>query len=173
MARPDFVGSPAHFALQLCRRAKTAASSYIDKLMKEKPGSFREQNLRSIRTKIAETESSRRQTYIDFNAGFTLHPIYVTDVPERARIAFTRLRLSSHRLKIETGRWSRIPREKRICPCRAVQTESHVLLHCPITEPLRRNFAMLNFSDMASLMESSPKYLAIYCQRVLLACEKE
>ena len=127
MARPDFVGSPAHFALQLCRRAKTAASSYIDKLMKEKPGSFREQNLRSIRTKIAETESSRRQTYIDFNAGFTLHPIYVTDVQERARIAFTRLRLCSHRLKIETGRWSRIPREERICPCRAVQTESHVL----------------------------------------------
>ena len=30
-------------------------------------------------------------------------------IPEYLRITFTRCRLSSHRLKIETRRWSRIP----------------------------------------------------------------
>ena len=40
-------------------------------------------------------------------------------VPEWQRIAFTRFRLSSHRLRIETGRWSRLPREQILCDCGA------------------------------------------------------
>ena len=43
----------------------------------------------------------------------TQHGVYDRLVPEYSRKAFTRLRLSSHKLKIETGRWSRIPKEAR------------------------------------------------------------
>ena len=37
-------------------------------------------------------------------------------------------------LPIETGRWTRIERERRLCPCRQIQTELHVLVHCPLAE---------------------------------------
>ena len=165
--RSDFVGSPAHLALRLSRRASTAASSYVDKLLKETPGSLRDQNLRIVQEKISESQSSRRRAYADLNGSFTYHPVYTSNVPEKARMAFTKLRLGSHRLKIETGRWSRIPRDERLCHCLEVQTETHVLLSCPLTESLRRSYSMLNFDNIISLMESSPNDLALYCQDVL------
>ena len=46
-------------------------------------------------------------------------------------------RLSSHNLKIETGRWTRQPRELRLCLCGQVQDEMHVIQFCPLTERLR------------------------------------
>ena len=59
-------------------------------------------------------------------------------MPEQCRIVVNRLRLGSHYLKIETGRWSRIPLENRMCTCNFdIQTEEHVLLMCPLTEALR------------------------------------
>ena len=43
-------------------------------------------------------------------------------------------------LKIETGRWSRISRENRLCQCNeGIQCEEHVLLKCKQTEHLRTN----------------------------------
>ena len=56
----------------------------------------------------------------------------------------------SHRLKVETGRWTRpvTPRERRFCDCKAVQTEEHVLLKCPLTAHLRNQF--LDHADQPS-----------------------
>ena len=61
-------------------------------------------------------------------------------IPEHARAATTQMRVSSHKLRIETGRWARIERENRLCPCGEVQDEQHVLLHCPLTDDLRKQF---------------------------------
>ena len=83
------------------------------------------------------------------------------------RIAFTRIRLSSHRLKIETGRWARIPKQERLCTCGAIQTEQHVLLNCPVTEFLRELFPSLDFMDLEVLMDSNSLELVRYCHRVL------
>jgi len=70
-------------------------------------------------------------------------------IPEIYRISFTRLRLSSHRLRIETGRWSRLPRENRLCPCGAVQDERHVLENCPLTQQLRdSHYKTIVFPDI-------------------------
>ena len=56
----------------------------------------------------------------------------------RERLVFTKFRLSSHHLKIETGRWARIDVENRLCGCGSrVEDESHVLLDCPKTENVR------------------------------------
>ena len=53
-------------------------------------------------------------------------------------LVFTRFRLSSHRLKIETGRWARIEVENRVCDCGGgIQDESHVLFECPKTDEER------------------------------------
>ena len=44
---------------------------------------------------------------------------------------FPRLRLSSHSMPIETGRWTRVPRENRICPnCNVLGDERHFLYEC-------------------------------------------
>ena len=51
------------------------------------------------------------------NPDLEFHDIYKSSVyiPDYLRVAFSRLRLMSHNLKIETGRWSRLPRESRLC----------------------------------------------------------
>ena len=42
-----------------------------------------------------------------------------------------RFRCGSHSLPIETGRWSRIPRDERLCKtCKVVGDEHHVLFEC-------------------------------------------
>ena len=72
-------------------------------------------------------------------------------IPEFQRIAFTRMRLSSHRLRIETGRWSRIARQDRLCVCgKDIQTEEHVLLRCDLVKHLRDR--IVNESDTAAIV---------------------
>ncbi|MPC81897.1 hypothetical protein E2C01_076536 [Portunus trituberculatus] len=46
----------------------------------------------------------------------------------------------SHDLKIETGHWSRTPRDLRVCPCdgQTTQTEHHVLVECALTRQTRQ-----------------------------------
>ena len=46
--------------------------------------------------------------------------------------SITRFRLGSHNLPIETGRWSRIKREDRLCRvCSVLGDERHFLFDCP------------------------------------------
>ncbi len=68
-------------------------------------------------------------------AGLILRKLHSSYVHEHCSIACTQIRLSSHRLRVETGLWARIPFENRTCLCGAVQTGEHVILKCP----LRRN----------------------------------
>ena len=60
----------------------------------------------------------------------------------------------SHNLKIETGRWSRIPRERRVCSCNRnqLQTEAHILLECRLTLDVRHKYPMLDFTDLDTLL---------------------
>lgn len=45
--------------------------------------------------------------------------------------AITKFRLGSHTLKIETGRWTRTPRQQRLCrTCNELGDESHVIYRC-------------------------------------------
>ena len=49
------------------------------------------------------------------------------------RKSTTQLRLSAHKLAIETGRWHNVPRENRFCKhcdMNAIETESHFLFEC-------------------------------------------
>ena len=67
---------------------------------------------------INNTQSSKRMTYLQLNLRILPHDIYSnTHVTEYERKAFTRFRTSSHNLKIEKVRWSRITRENRKCSC--------------------------------------------------------
>ena len=104
---------------------------------------------------MLERQTSRFLAYKTLNPNLSVHPIYQTrGIPEYARTALTRLRLGSHRLKVETGRWMRIPFDERLCPCgSSVQTEVHVLLDCPLLDHIRGQ-TTLNFSSIDALMNS-------------------
>ena len=57
------------------------------------------------------------------------------------RIALTRLIASSHRLRVETGRWVRppIPRDERLCPiCNKQEDEYHIIFECRRFSDLRK-----------------------------------
>ena len=83
-----------------------------------------------------------------------VHPIYTSNtfIPDYQRQSFSRIRLMSHNLKIETGRWSRIPRERRVCRCdnSQLQTEAHVLIDCTLTHNIRHRHPALNFTNINS-----------------------
>jgi len=52
----------------------------------------------------------------------------------------TKIRGGSNRLRIETGRWSAIPKEERFCEICAsgeVEDETHFMLFCPAYRDLR------------------------------------
>ena len=126
----------------------------------------------SIRVKAMH--GTKFNTYIsELNVSLNSHPIYVTDkfIPDYLRESFTRIRLMSHNLKIETGRWSRIPREGRICRCNSenVQTETHVLVDCSLTHAIRIRYPMLNFQDTSSLFGEATHILLLckYVREVL------
>ena len=114
-------------------------------------------DIQALKDNIISSESSRRITYCDFmNPSLHIHNIYIGrhNIHEDHRVHFTRLRLSSHSLAIETGRWNRrgrgrLPLEERLCSCGAVQTEYHVLSQCPISLDIREDY---DFSDITDLM---------------------
>jgi hypothetical protein len=127
---------PLAHALHLCadtsmgRRLRRAAE-YLGDAETNSRVSLRTQ----CRTRAANG-SSRFVTYLQMNSELNVHNMYnerCAYIPDSLRIAATRLRLSSHRLRIETGRWSRLPREERVCRCTAdvLQDECKDLTRTP------------------------------------------
>ena len=96
---------------------------------------------------IRMSQKTKYVTYMSINPNLTVHNVYSHTVlgdefiPEVYRISFSRMRLSSHRLRIEVGRWSHLPREARLCPCGQIQDECHVLRDCPLTQPVRHVYS--------------------------------
>ena len=86
-------------------------------------------------------KGTKAVTYRTINSDLGGAAVYKSEehaVPEYTRISFTRMRLSSHRLRIETGRWARVKREDRTCRCgEDVQDERHVLQFCSLADEVR------------------------------------
>ena len=87
-------------------------------------------------------ESSRADFYKTF-ARFQMQPYL-----EKVNIcifskAFSKLRVSSHRLEIEAGRWTRpraIPRDDRKCHvCEILEDEFHFVIECPMYYDIFQN----------------------------------
>lgn len=122
------------------------------------------QDLQTRQQSVIESESSRRTSYVELNPELQKHEVYSSSLPEHHRIAFTRFRLSSHRLAYEMGRWSRTPASDRLCVCGSTQSSSHVLIDCPTTNTLRSNCVSLDFVNIAHLMKS--KDSAMLCKYI-------
>ena len=70
----------------------------------------------------------REITNLEYNK-----PLYNSFVNDELRTKITRWRLSCHKLRIETGRYTHpiTPRDQRLCKlCNVVEDESHALFYC-------------------------------------------
>ena len=87
--------------------------------------------------------------------GFIQKPRYMdTHMPHSSRVAIGQLRVASHRLEIETGRHTSIPREERICRVctEEVESEEHFVCRCRAYDQIRDRYEAL-FSGQPTLCE--------------------
>ena len=81
-------------------------------------------------------------TYARVNPTMETPQCYSTALPmfEPDRILLSRFRTGSHNLRIESGRWSRLPREERMCRCGPhIQTLDHVVYSCNLLAEHRQH----------------------------------
>jgi hypothetical protein len=126
MARDNYANSIIAKVVNLAIHEHTKSGEILKDLIDRGPHhNFIEENKQQIRDKIRLSTSTRRTLYRSINCELTSPNLYSSDPPikEHHRIAFTRLHLSSHRLRDETVRWSRIPFENRLCECGLVQDD--------------------------------------------------
>jgi hypothetical protein len=91
-----------------------------------------------------KSKSSTLDLYNNFKTTFIYEP-YLDILPRNYRMYISRLRLSSHSLRIQTERFSvnRIPRNERYCLCcnsLDIEDEYHFILCCPCYSDLRKTY---------------------------------
>ena len=104
--------------------------------------------------------------------------LYKIHIPAN-RKAMTKLRLSSHKLMVERGRWLKVPRTDRLCVCcNKLEDEFHVICECPRYSCIRKLYikpyyvrkpsmfklvALLNTDNVSEMQK-----LAIFIKRALM-----
>ena len=156
--RENLVDDPFMFAWVICREKRTPHYVYVSRLLAA--SCTRENDIAKVKCSIANDNiHSKFRVYKEINPDMSVHPVYghSKTVPEHQRLCFSRLRLSSHNLRIETGRWSRTPREQRLCACGEVQTEEHIICKCHLTNDIREKAIENNvdFSNVSSFFASN------------------
>ena len=158
--REYMVDDPFMFVWLLVSHAKTPCARYIESLMTANPSL----DTAKMMARVKESPKSRYLTYrTDVNTELVQHPMYrdIT-IPEHNRIVVTRIRLSSHNMAIEKGRWSRVPRDQRLCSCGEVQTEAHIISQCPSTSYIREQNPEVNF-NLPSFFDEEPRVMVKLC----------
>ena len=97
-----------------------------------------------IQTWSSQLENSTRvrtyRLYSNFDFKLYLDTLNI----KKYRQAFTKLRLSSHYLEIEVGRWhkpDKTPINERKCQiCNTIEDEFHFMLECPLYQELRQKY---------------------------------
>ena len=119
--------------------------------------------------------SSRALFYRNI-ANFQFKPYLEKINISKFSIALSRLRVSSHRLSVETGRWVKpksIPLgERKYISCNTLEDEFHFVLECPAYDNLRkvyipkyfwRNLSMFKFIELIkSTCGGSIRELSVY-----------
>ena len=87
-----------------------------------------------VKTKIRDLDvkgKSKYKTYLTINPDLETSPFIQCMHPQTTNVI--RFRVGSHRLPIETGRWSRKKREERLCEeCNVMGDEAHYVYNCSL-----------------------------------------
>ena len=91
-----------------------------------------------------ELHNSSRAIFYRAISEFHFQEYLETVTIKKFRIALSKLRMSSHRLEVETGRWTRpnsTPISERLCKlCNKLEDEFHFVLECPVYSDLRKSY---------------------------------
>ena len=124
--------------------------------------SFEDQFLQNANSEI--TEQHKLHLFKNVNQTFKVAPHLSHLVTRKKRSLFTKLRLGTLKLEIETGRWSNIESNQRFCKLcsnNQVENESHFLFDCPAQSQTRASFlepilvAHPNFKYMSSVQKTN------------------
>ena len=125
--------------------------------------------LDDVKNTVWNSDRTKSVIYRSLNPNLETHHIYHAThfIPEYERLVFTRIRLQSHYLKVETDRWKipPIPYENRICFCNnGVQNEKHIIESCIISQIIRDNNpdVWFNSSYVLNRLESGKACHLIY-----------
>ena len=150
---------------------RTASGKLIKTLLDNGPShDYTGESLHEIKQRIRNSATTRRRTYLTLNPELITPEVYdkKSVVMEHHRTAFSRLWLASHRLRIETGRWSRIPPEQRLCDCGEVQTETHALFHCPTSDNVRQTYNIDSNENFHTILKSRDTHdICAFCYEIL------
>ena len=141
--RRDMTDDPFMHMVRITQVKNRKMSAYLEAL--QNCDDFVANDLSERIARVRTSQRTKSITYYAMNPTMDVHPIYqcLEPVDDYLRMAFTRFRTSSHRLRIETGRWSRTPRERRTCQCgEGIQSEEHVLVNCSLTTPIRQKYGI-------------------------------
>ena len=145
-SRAEMIDDPLMHAISITREHNKPMWSYIQNVLNGDADHFVDAETKTMKDDVqnAPPSGTRFRTYFSLNPTLEVHPIY-TDcsmtIPDYLRISFTRFRLSSHMLRVETGRWSRTPRDERLCQCGTdIQNEQHLFV-CPLVKNVTDSFS--------------------------------
>lgn len=101
-------------------------------------------------------ESSRSVFYKTFST-FTFQSYLDFITVKKFRIALSRLRVSSHRLEVEAGRWARPVRveygDRKCRICNKLEDEFHFIIECPLYNELRKLYIDKYYTVRPSLFK--------------------
>ena len=161
---------PFMHVLRLTMSNNTTMAAYIRSL--QTCPNFIDADKRARIERVRSSTRTKSATCASINRTFEIHPVYqlgVEAVDNYLRIAFTRFRTSSHRLKVETGRWSRIPRERRLFQCgEGIQTEKHMLVECELTRGIREKYGQ-TINSFETFMTSEKSKAQLHMLHEILA----
>ena len=128
---------PFSHAMEIVNSFNKPMSKYITSI---KDGSnFALTELQGIKELVSSASGTKFRTYVQLNPDFAVHALYSPSapvLPDYLRITFSRYRLSSHRLRVEIGRYQGTPHDQRVCSCGiGVQDEQHIFV-CPRVKEL-------------------------------------
>ena len=148
---------PLYIIYELCRQANTPGFKFLSHALQH----YQQTDpLNKMTSYVRERQDATKFTVYRslLNPSLSVHNIYSSRefIPDYKRQSFTRIRVMSHSLRVETGRWGRIPPDLRLCSFNqnVVQSEEHILLACPISQTLTQRYKSLDFTNMETLMES-------------------
>ena len=141
--RRDMQDDPLMFAIHLTMNSNRVMARYITGL--QNAGDITAEDLEKRSAALRASPRTKSVTYCAINPSLTLHDVYgpQSRMCDHLRINFTRLRVSSHRLRVETGRWARTPHEERLCRCgNGVQDEEHAVSQCELVAAIRAKYGV-------------------------------
>ena len=100
--------------------------------------------------------SSRCRLYKELKDNDEMEPYLQRNINRALRIILTKLRLSSHKLLVERGRWlkPKIEYGNRLCTLCSkidIQDEYHVLMVCPHFTILRKKYIKAYYYERSSM----------------------